>query len=292
MASDIAQEVIQAGDVDPSQRERLNNLQELEQQNNTRLRELDPKPFIQREVESLDEQIARQKSEVEKSDAAARTAFDYFRAQSEYQRIISDAQEFSSQLYRSVGSKDAKINGTSRARLFYDQQHGIADAHLRQLENLALSGDLDFEQRQEVSKLANRINTNVDKEFASKAVLNASGLLEDLNTYADKALGLYDPQLQELEAFEDKIAEANEYKKILLEMAKDPAGKYTEDERKGFVSQAASVRSYVNQSRKKFVEYEGLLQAEYEEGYEDRIHQIRAVATGQDRSPEEQARAA
>ena len=208
---------------------------------------------IQQQTQALNQEIAVLQQQ--RNGLAQQNAYtqEYEAVQAEYNRLMSDAGQFSSELFKSVMSKQNKIDGVSRAKTFYDSQHGIANAYLSKMQNVMGSGLLQDTQLQDMMKVYQRISTNVDKEFAAKAVLNSKYLSEDLEQKAAPAGGIWGKQEQELDAYLDKLKEAEEYKNILLGLAADPnTDKQSQDD---FKAAADKVDEYLKHASEQYDKY-------------------------------------
>lgn len=208
---------------------------------------------IQQQTQALNQEIAALQQQ--RNGLAQQNAYtqEYEAVQAEYNRLMSDAGQFSSELFKSVMSKQNKIDGVSRAKTFYDSQHGIANAYLSKMQNVMGSGLLQDTQLQDMMKVYQRISTNVDKEFAAKAILNSKYLSEDLELKAAPAGGIWGKQEQELDAYLDKLKEAEEYKNILLGLAADPnTDKQSQDD---FKAAADKVDEYLKHASEQYDKY-------------------------------------
>lgn len=208
---------------------------------------------IQQQTQALNQEIAALQQQ--RNGLAQQNVYtqEYETVQAEYNRLMSDAGQFSSELFKSVMSKQNKIDGVSRAKTFYDSQHGIANAYLSKMQNVMESGLLQDTQLQDMMKVYQRISTNVDKEFAAKAILNSKYLSEDLEQKATPAGGIWGKQEQELDAYLDKLKEAEEYKNILLGLAADPnTDKQSQDD---FKAAADKVDEYLKHASEQYDKY-------------------------------------
>ena len=220
------------------------------------------KQSYQDEIKRLDDQIAnlsKQRETINKQEGYNQI---YEAVQAEYNRLMSDAGSFSSDLFKSVMSKQNKLDGVSKAQTFYNSQHGVARAYTRQIEDLLMNAPastLTENQYKDLMRLTQRINTNVDKEFAAKAILNSKYLSEDLEQKAAPAGGIWGKQEQQLEAYAEKLKEAEEYKNILLGLADDPN---TDDKSKDEFKEAANkVDEYLKHASDQYDKYKEKLSA-------------------------------
>lgn len=210
----------------------------------------------QTDIKALDEQInslQQQRNTVNQQESYNKL---YEAVQAEYNRIMSDAGQFSSELFKSVMQKQNKIDGVSRAQTFYNSQHGIARAYTRQIEDLVMNAPtstLTDNQYQDLMRLQQRINVNADKEFAAKAILNSKYLSEDLEQKAAPAGGVWGQQEKHLEEYVEKLKEAEEYKNILLGLASDPnTDKASQDQ---FKEAADKVDEYLKHASEQYDKY-------------------------------------
>lgn len=207
-------------------------------------------------IKALDEQInslQQQRNTVNQQESYNKL---YEAVQAEYNRIMSDAGQFSSELFKSVMQKQNTIDGVSRAQTFYNSQHGIARAYTRQIEDLLMhapSSTLTDNQYEDLMRLQQRINVNADKEFAAKAILNSKYLSEDLEQKAAPAGGVWGKQEKHLEEYVEKLKEAEEYKNILLGLASDP--NTDEASKDQFKAAADKVDEYLKHASEQYDKY-------------------------------------
>lgn len=196
------------------------------------------------------DEIAQVEAEIKTAEMYQRQAYDFYQAQDEYNRVLSAAQDFSKDLWKSRASKEAYINDTSKADLYYSKQSGIADAYLRQLDsvldNFALN--LDPTQQEEINRLRKNITEGVKIDFADKSVYNAKKLSESLANEENITEANFDKSTQKVNEYADAIKEASEYYEKLIELANKAAENNNEKDAEFFSKKAEETKKYIEEA--------------------------------------------
>lgn len=158
-------------------------------------------------------------AEIAKSENYQKQAFEFYRKQGEYERIIGGAEEFSRELWKSRRTKEAYINNVDPATLYYNKRSGIANAYIRQLNGLFETGGLDPFQEKNVDKQIRTISQGVEIDFMDKSISNAKHLAESLSARQNATSIDYDKSEHELDGYIKKLKEATDYQNKLLELS-------------------------------------------------------------------------
>ena len=160
-------------------------------------------------------------AEIAKSESYQKQAFEFYRKQGEYERIIGGAEEFSRELWKSRRTKEAYINNVDPATLYYNKQSGIANAYIRQLNSLLETGGLDPFQEKNVDKQIRTISQGVEIDFMDKSISNAKHLAESLSARQNATSIDYDKSEHELDGYIKKLKEATDYQNKLLGLSQE-----------------------------------------------------------------------
>lgn len=184
-------------------------------------------------------------AEIAKSESYQRQAFEFYRAQGEYDRIIGGAEEFSRGLWKSQRSKEAYINDIDPATLYYNKQSGIANAYIRQLNHLLEVGGYEKYQTDNIEEQINTIRHGVNVDFMDKSVSNAKHLAESLLARESATSIDYDKSEHELDGYLKKLKEAVDYQSKLLELSQEAKENGRSDDAKNLSEAARQTGEYI-----------------------------------------------
>ena len=165
-------------------------------------------------------------------------SWDMVAAQSNYEQIITKAQEFSKNLFGETLKYQRQTEGIPKSIVKADTLNGIALKYERDIK--------DFIQTPSYSMLTSDQQANLQKaispeyglfaragtEFSELSRLTSSQVLEGITKADAKASGTYDAQIESLNAWDQKIKEVIADQERLLAMSKD--SRYSQDLRNQF----------------------------------------------------------
>lgn len=150
-------------------------------------------------------------------------------AQAKFGQIMQGATDFSKQLYVSDKKSEAQINETPAAIQRLDTNMAIARGYERQINEFRDSEiykALPEAQRSDMDSAFSRMLTGdnslsvkAGRDFMSYSLLGSKNLVESISKTNDQMAGTYDPQIEALQKWEDKIKEVEAEQKRLQELS-------------------------------------------------------------------------
>jgi len=148
-------------------------------------------------------------------------------AQDRFAQLIQGSTEFSKQLYSGNLSSIAKVKETPAAIRRLEVNTGIARGYEKRINEFVKSSQFDTlsdEQQSELLRFVkgdNTLSSMAGRDFMNYSLAGSKSMIESLSTANDKIAGTYDPQIEALEKWREKIAEVEKELQKLNDMARD-----------------------------------------------------------------------
>lgn len=199
--------------------------------------------------------IEAKQNEYQNTDAMQRQAIEWYKDQVEFESVFANAREFNSGLWKSRLSKEAHIEDKSKADLYYNKQHGIANYHATMLDDLIKRTGLSGEQKESLIKLRSDILSGVDIDFADKSVSSAKRLFENLDDIVKKIDPKYNKTRAKIDEYNEEINDLEKFRDLSL----DEAEKSSDSSRiKTYLDSAVETDEYIVKTREKLKELQNL----------------------------------
>lgn len=141
----------------------------------------------------------------------------------EYQQLLSDAEEYNSELWGFQKGKENKINDSKSfaekywGRSYYqslERTKPLGEFEKR-MEESTLDEDHKQEMRQGIANARFKIEDNIQKDFANKSILYAKELSENLTDELDKQQNALTPQKRKINQYDESIENAKSFSSLM-----------------------------------------------------------------------------
>ena len=141
----------------------------------------------------------------------------------EYQSVLGAANEYGDKLWGYQKGKENKINDIKTAaekywgRLFYESKEQLVplDEFEEKLDQSDLNDETKNEMKAGLNAARQKINDNVHKDMANKAVLYAKTISEDIAQELDKEQNAPTAQKRKLDSYDEDIKNAKTFSQFL-----------------------------------------------------------------------------